>query len=222
MKKFIVALGVVVALALASGSSQAAAVLTLRDLVTSTTVTVIDDGAGDVLNTTPGAITFAGSVGSNWWINVSTGLTKPVSGSATAPSMDLNSTDVSKGAGQLEITLSDDGFLNPSLGEIGLSLYFGGTAIGDISYEAFVNATSLDVLSFSNPSLPSTYAFSGTGYGSASAGSPYSLSQIVTITHFGAGASSFDAALVPEPGTMVLLGSGLIGLAGWSRKKFRQ
>ena len=45
-----------------------------------------------------------------------------------------------------------------------------------------------------------------------------------TANLFDAGgeASPDVLAPVPEPGTIILLGSGLVGLAGWGRKKFRK
>jgi len=56
----------------------------------------------------------------------------------------------------------------------------------------------------------------------------FSLTQVVQITHGASGnltrVTSFDANLrsVPEPGTILLIGTGLLGLAGLGRRRLRK
>jgi hypothetical protein len=49
--------------------------------------------------------------------------------------------------------------------------------------------------------------------------SGFDIKNIGKISHIG---ELGGGVPVPEPGTMMLLGSGLVGLAGWGRKKYRK
>ena len=60
-------------------------------------VTIQDNLAGD-LNASLGVINFSGSIG-GWIVNVTTGITKPMSGTVVAPYMDLNSINLTLPAG---------------------------------------------------------------------------------------------------------------------------
>lgn len=190
--------------------AEAAQMLTLTS--GSTSVTIQDNQAGD-LNPLAGAITFMGSVGAFNRLNISTGVSKPILGSAANPWMDLNSLNISSnGGGTLVIDHFDDGFTGLTNFSMGIGGSAGvGAGGGNLTYSAYFNQGAGNVLI--DTLGPFSGVFAGTGGGGPTTLAPYSLTQRVTIFHGPSTvASSFNASLIPEPATLALFGLGLIGV----------
>lgn len=188
-------------------------------------VTVTDGGAGDLSGAADGVVIFSGGLG-NWLWNIASGFSKPALGSAIAPQLDLNSVNLSSsgGAGTVNIWLTDTDFTaKPALTEMVAAI--GGTTSGQITFRTFMdagNAAFGTTTELTNLSGLSGGAFAASAGGLLSSNNPYSLTMLVTITHWASSVpqiSSFDATVrVPEPGMLVLLGTGLlIAGIGWRR-----
>ena len=223
--KYLVFLTAVAALTV---SSYAVPTLTLSDGNPADTVTVVDGGAGDS-NPMTGVVTYGGSIGSNWFLNVSTGIANPPAGNNVFPMLDLDAIDMSLGAGALTVTWSDT-FVGAPSGNINAAI--GGTLSGSsLLFTGSENSSVITTLgTYSAPA-------SGTDSFGAMVQDPglilgetptYTLTETIIITASSASQTSYNANLdvtpvsVPDNGaTALLIGLGLagIGLGMYARRR---
>jgi hypothetical protein len=198
----------------------------------------LDDGLGHSIQVTDGGlkdacaeancVTYSGALG-GWNINVSTGVSKD----ASAPTLlDLNTYNHHNAGtnSTLKLSLSDNFFTTFGSGmqlSVGGTLGSGGrmtvAAYGGSSNTLFDTSHQLgSTLTFS--SGPYTSVVDGITAGLRGPADPYSLTILTTLT-FGtvAGAGSSDAAIdaVPEPASVALTGTLLLGMTAVLRKRFR-
>lgn len=222
MKKFIILL-VAVFIGLGFQSVHAIPTLQLSDGI-GAPVIIADGDPLDSVGLT-GVVGFNGAINS-WILSVATGITMPASGTAALPYLHLDSINMSNSAGTMTIMFSETGFgpIDPGVNMLVTSV--GGLTQGTASFSTWLGSTLFDqdtLLANIGPFGPVVFAGSAKYDAVSSIPSSFSLTEIATITHgSGINVSSFNIQIaVPEPGTIILLGSGLIGFAIYARRKMK-
>jgi hypothetical protein len=190
------------------------------------------------------------SGGGGLTIDITTGASKPVVGDANSAYLDLNSVSITmNGPSKLRLTLEDSGWGIPGetfslRGLIGGTLVGPGTltaqswanpfnAVPNLGADTGNNPVPLPAIggvpagsvgAFSSVFTTGAGAFSSEGFSNFSSNGPFSLFTQVSIDFAGPGFVSFDHAVgavaVPEPGTLMMFGTGLLALANRARRRY--
>jgi hypothetical protein len=178
-------------------------------------VLVLDNGVGDS-DPTSGKIVLVNLGLGIWNSNIDIAYTKPFLGSAQAPVMDLQFGNSSTAAGTLWIWFVDSGFDYTGGLNSDVAVTLGGNTTGTVDFWKVINYDEF----INNLHFSGNGAFSGTTGSNVSLDPTDSLGILMQLTHNGAGITTGnDYNSVPEPGTLLLLGTGIVSLAFFARRR---